>query len=75
MTVTQRGQYFVLYEKYSYDDGFIDATKDAVEDAGLDKGNYTEYQQGSSCFYNWHHIALENGNEWEDDNPVLGDDH
>ena len=67
VTVTDRGQYFVLYEQYEYDDGFIETTKEAVIDAGLTKGNYTEYTQRSNCLYNWHHIAVENGNEWEDD--------
>ena len=67
VTVTDRGQYFVLYEQYEYDDGFIETTKKAVIDAGLTKGNYTEYTQRSNCLYNWHHIAVENGNEWEDD--------
>ena len=75
VTVTQRGQYFILYEKHEYDDGFISAAKEKVVDAGLTRGNFTEYFQSSSCLYNWHHIAKENGNEWEDDNPVTGDDH
>ena len=34
VTVTDRGQYFVLYEQYEYDDGFIETTKKAVRPKG-----------------------------------------
>ena len=42
VTVTRRGQYFILYESHDYDDSLLDAARTAVDAAGLTRGNFTE---------------------------------
>ena len=66
-TEDKRGIPWVLADDYSLqsDETFTSLIEEELSELGLlDYGNFTTYRQDSSCDYNWHHTASEDGDSF-----------